>query len=138
METLHQARSVARNLGVTRWIALISCSLLLGSCRSQMLTDTSTPSSLSDLSLGSIIPLPVSVEQADGSFTLGAGAGVYVEPPTIEITGIAQYLVDKLNRSTGYDMRVVATNGPPTPGNLYFTTVGGDPSLGEEDRKSVV
>lgn len=46
--------------------------------------------------------------------------------------GIGQYLADRLKPSTGYEMSVLATSGAPASGNIYLTTVDGDPALGEE------
>jgi len=82
--------------------------------------------------LDHVIPKPVSVTTTGGTFTLTAGAQIYVEPGTAELTGIGQYLADKLNPSTGYEMQVLPAAGVPAPGNIYLTTVGGDPALGEE------
>ncbi len=82
--------------------------------------------------LANIIPIPVFVTTAGGVFTLTDAADIYVEPGTAELMGIGQYLADKLNPSTGYGMQVLTTLGAPGKGNIYLTTAGGDPALGEE------
>jgi len=79
-----------------------------------------------------LIPQPVAVKPVAGTFTLAAGANIYVEPATAELSAIGRYLADKLNPSTGYGLQVSPTSGAPAKGNIYLTTVGGDPALGEE------
>ena len=49
-----------------------------------------------------LIPQPVVVKPAAGTFTLAAGANIYVAPGTVELTAIGRYLADKLNPATGY------------------------------------
>jgi hexosaminidase len=82
--------------------------------------------------MGDLIPIPVSVKVASGAFVLTAAANICVEPATPEIFYIGQYLADTLNPATGYRMQVLVTAGTPAEGNLYLTTAGGDPALGEE------
>ena len=82
--------------------------------------------------IGNIIPMPVSITSTGGSFVLPSTADIYVEPGTAELTAIGQYLADKLNPSTGYGIQVLTTTGAPANGNIYLTTVGGDPTLGDE------
>jgi hexosaminidase len=89
-----------------------------------------------------LIPMPVSATEDGGAFTLTAGASIYVEPATEEMVRIGEYLADRLNPATGLGLRVVEGAPPPSPqpppaggegaGNLYLTTVGADPELGEE------
>ncbi len=79
-----------------------------------------------------IIPKPVSVTATAGTFTLAAGAAIYVNPGTAEMIAIGQYLANKLNPSTGYGIQVLATTATPANGNIYLTTVGGSSSLGLE------
>ena len=82
--------------------------------------------------IGNIIPMPVSITSTGGSFVLTSTADIYVEPGSAELTAIGQYLADKLNPSTGYGIQVLTTTGAPANGNIYLTTVGGDPTLGDE------
>jgi len=67
-----------------------------------------------------------------GSFVLPSTADIYVEPGTAELIAIGQYLANKLNPSTGYGLQVLTTTGAPANGNIYLTTAGGDPTLGDE------
>ena len=94
-------------------------------------TPTPTPTSGTG-AIGNIIPMPVSITSTGGSFVLPNTADIYVEPGSAELTAIGQYLADKLNPSTGYGMQVLTTTGAPANGNIYLTTVGGDPTLGDE------
>src|SRR4026209_1512631 len=82
--------------------------------------------------IGNIIPMPVSITSTGGSFVLPSTADIYVEPGTAELTAVGQYLADKLNPSTGYGIQILTTTGAPASGNIYLTTVGGDPTLGDE------
>jgi hexosaminidase len=88
--------------------------------------------------IGNIIPMPVSITSSAGSFSLLNTADIYVEPGTAELTAIGQYLADKLNPSTGYGIQVLTTTGAPANGNIYLTTVGGDPTLGDEGYQLMV
>ena len=94
-------------------------------------TPTPTPTSGTG-AIGNIIPMPVSITSTGGSFVLPNTADIYMEPGTAELTAIGQYLADKLNPSTGYGMQVLTTTGAPANGNIYLTTAGGDPTLGDE------
>ncbi len=82
--------------------------------------------------IGNIIPSPVLVTSTGGTFTLTTTTDIYVEPGTTELVGIGQYLASKLNPATGYGMQVFTTRGAPARGNIYLTTAGADPALGEE------
>jgi hexosaminidase len=91
-----------------------------------------TPTPEPAIPLARVIPKPQSVTPASGTFTLAAGATIFVEPASAELAAIGQYLADKLNPATGYGLAVAATSGPPANGNIYLTTVGADATLGEE------
>jgi len=96
-------------------------------------TKTPTPSPTpAATGIGNIIPMPVSITQAGGTFVLPGTADIYVEPGSAELIAIGQYLADKLNPSTGYGLQVMTTSGAPPNGNIYLTTAGGDPALGDE------
>src|SRR5215216_928053 len=92
-------------------------------------TPTSTPGAAT---IGNLIPMPVSVTSTGGNFLLPSTADIYVEPGTTELTTIGQFLADQLNPSTGYGMQVLTTTGAPPNGNIYLTTMSGDPTLGDE------
>jgi hexosaminidase len=94
-------------------------------------TPSPTPTS-GPPTIGNIITMPVSITASTGSFVLPSTADIYVEPGSAELIAIGQYLADKLNPSTGYGIQVLTTTGAPSSGNIYLTTVGGDPTLGDE------
>ena len=95
-------------------------------------TTTPSPTPIGATSIQNIIPMPVSITSSGGTFTLPGTAAIYVNPGTTEMLAIGQYLADKLNPSTGYGLTVIGTTSSPPNGNIYLTTVGGDPSLGIE------
>lgn len=87
-------------------------------------------------SMGAIIPLPVSVQPAGGTFTLTVNTTISVEPASDELKAIAAYLTGKLSPATGYPLPVQTmsadTEGAPSTGSIVLTTNGSDPSLGDE------
>ena len=91
-----------------------------------------SPSSPSSPSMDNIIPRPVSVSAAGGTFSLSVHTGIYVEPGTDEVMKIGKYLADRLNPSTGYGIQVQAAKDMPGKGNIYLTLSGADPALGDE------
>ncbi len=83
-------------------------------------------------SLINLIPVPVSVIQTDGVFTLPASANIHIVPATPEVHAIGQFLADILNASTKYEMLVVPAKDLSSTGNILLTTSVGDPALGDE------
>src|SRR5262245_6075596 len=115
----------------------IVAALLVTACGGVIPTPTATPAATATpgpSALDFLIPLPVSVESTERTFTLTSTTAIYVEPGTAELTAIGQYLADKLNPSTGYAIKVLTTTGAPSKGNIYLTTAGGSQAqtLGEE------
>src|SRR6478609_6562316 len=82
-----------------------------------------------DLAKETIIPKPVSVTATGERFSLTDASNIYVENEALIPVG--QYLADKLNPSTGFDIKVSVTAEPPS-GNIYLTTSGADAALGDE------
>lgn len=80
---------------------------------------------------GNLIPKPVSVQLNDGFFTLTAATKIVAQSGSSELMTIGQYLAAKINPSTGFNIRVAQADAP-SHGNIFLTTNGGDPSLGEE------
>ncbi len=83
-----------------------------------------------DLSKENIIPRPISITATGNAFTITDDADIYVEGPE-ELKKIGQYLADKLNPSTGFDLKVASTTGGPKSGSIYLTLIP-DSQLGEE------
>ena len=144
------AGASGRDFGFVRRVALLVCAFLLVSCESRMPTEPTTepPTSRPTLTFaaGSLIPIPYFVRPMDSSFVLGRGASIYVQPGTAELIDIGQYLAEKLRPATGFRIQVLTATRAPANGNIYLTTAGGDPALGEEgyeltvtpDRVSIV
>jgi hexosaminidase len=111
---------------------LISCGMALpgGTARATPQTPTNTLNA--STALGDLIPRPMEMHPAPGAFNLTAGAAIYVEPATPELTAIGRYLAEKLKPATGYELPVREAHGAPAAGNIYLTTIGGDPALGGE------
>jgi hexosaminidase len=82
--------------------------------------------------LDNLIPKPVSVQSTGDTFTLSADTKIHFSPDDVEIRNIGQYLADKLKPATGYNLPVLVATSQFTPGNIYLTTQGGEPALGEE------
>ncbi|GAB4199684.1 MAG: beta-N-acetylhexosaminidase [Roseiflexaceae bacterium] len=79
-----------------------------------------------------LIPRPASAMPVEGRFALNQGTAIVVEPPTAELKQIATYLAGKLRPATGYALPVQAAEGTSASGGILLTTVGADPTLGEE------
>jgi len=124
---LHTAKSFEQ---VLRLATLLACACILAACHKSGPTEPTSNQSLP--ALESIIPRPEFVQKHSGTFILSENASICINPGSIEITAIGEYLSEKLRPSTGYQLNVVAVSGPPENGNIYITTVGGDPALGEE------
>ena len=84
-----------------------------------------------DLSKESIIPKPVSVTPTGGVFELTDESRIYVDD-TAKLGRIGRYLAEKLRPATGFNIQVLPVTGIPPTGNIYLTTKGADPTIGEE------
>lgn len=89
----------------------------------------SPPVALSDLS---IIPKPVSVIPASGTFSLTDNSTIFVTGESAEIKMIGQYLAGKLNPATGFEMAVKPIDGKQAAGNIYLSLSAADAELGDE------
>jgi hexosaminidase len=115
-----------------RFIIILFLVLALEACTTIMPTAVERRTSMARIPITNIIPLPDSIRPDNGSFVLSEKSAIYVDPATTELQEIGQYLANKINTSTGYNIQVLKADGPYTKGNIYFTTVGGDPALGDE------
>ena len=86
----------------------------------------------SDLTKENMIPMPVSVVSAGGSFNLTDQTNIFVQGESAEMKQIGQYLADKLNPSTGLAIEVKTTADTPAPGNIFLSLSGNDTELGDE------
>jgi hexosaminidase len=86
-----------------------------------------------DLSKTDLIPKPVSVKTATGSFELTSGTDIYIQGQNAELKQTGQILAANLKSSTGFGIDVIAADKTPAPGNIYLTINGTpDKQLGDE------
>ena len=83
-------------------------------------------------SFRNLIPQPVLVNETGKTFNLTPAADIYVQPGTGELLALGQYLADKLNPATGFDIQALPTSGRPLSGNIFLTTTGNNIDLGNE------
>lgn len=75
-----------------------------------------TQKTTDDLSKKSIIPRPVEIAATGGSFALSAETVIYLSGDGEDLLQIGQYLADRLNPSTGFDLEVKPTKKKPVTG----------------------
>jgi len=97
--------------------------LLLTSC--QIMNESN------DKDMLDVIPRPVSFTRGTEIFELKKESAIYVQGGSGELVRIGQYLADKLNPSTGYDLKVSPITEKPGPGNIVLELVG-NTDLGKE------
>ena len=85
-----------------------------------------------DMAQKSLIPLPVSVKAATGSFKLKRKSVIYVSGASDELLKTGNYLAEILNSSTGFQIQVKSTEREPATGNIWLVLKPGDAQLGEE------
>ena len=82
-----------------------------------------------------IIPKPMSYQSKDGKFILTKDSTIYIkgknDEETEQIKRIAEFIREKLNASTGFDLQIVASD-KPVDGSIYLTTINSDEELGNE------
>ena len=128
-----------------RLTALVICVAVFTACTTStpgsLITPTpctapcgqATPTPLTPLpGMGNVIPKPVSVTAAGGTFRLSAGAQIAIQPATDEVKAIGQYLADHLNPATGYSLQVAAAAGTPASGIFLTLNATPDAGLGDE------
>jgi len=86
----------------------------------------------------SIIPKPVSVVSAKGSFKLTEKSVIYYEGESTEIQHIGNYLANKLNPSTRFGIKVKSNSAAQTAGNIYLSLQPGDAQLSDEGYQLVI
>ena len=90
------------------------------------------------LSKQSIIPKPVSVVDAKGSFNLTEKSIIYYEGESPEIQQVGNYLASKLNPSTRFGIVVRSNSVAQTAGNIYLSLKPGDTQIGDEGYQLVI
>ena len=85
-----------------------------------------------DLSKVNIIPLPVSILPAGGTFNLTNRSDIYIQGESPELMQIGQYLADKLNPSTGFGLEVKSTTKDLVNRKILLALSESDAELGDE------
>lgn len=82
-----------------------------------------------------IIPKPMSYQSKEGKFILTKDSVIYIKGNTDEeteqIRWIAEFIREKLNSSTGFDLQIIASD-KPADGSIYLTTINSNKELGNE------
>ncbi len=90
---------------------------------------------------GNVIPRPVSIVSAEGSFGLTADTVITFDTGDSggeEVQAIGQYLADHLNPATGFSLKVLSASGTPVRGGISLTLEGAPESLGDEGYQLVI
>lgn len=84
------------------------------------------------LAFESVIPKPVSSTLTGTTFVLTNKTKVVTDSSGKEISDLGNFLADKLNTATGFDIPVVTGDDDPGSGSIFLTTKGGDSQWGPE------
>ena len=82
--------------------------------------------------MNNLIPLPVSISEAGGTFTLTKETVIRVESSSDEMLAVGRYLAAALAAAVGIELPVEPLAGEPQPGSIVLSTADADPSLGQE------
>ncbi|HEY5509468.1 MAG TPA: beta-N-acetylhexosaminidase [Prolixibacteraceae bacterium] len=90
------------------------------------------PISASDLTNAAIIPKPVSVSATGKNFDLKNNLVIRVNEASAEMTRVAQYLADRLNPATGFNIAVQSSGDLPESNFILLETGINNTQLGLE------
>ncbi len=93
---------------------------------------TGCTSEPTDLTVNSIIPKPVFVEAAGGTFRLTPHSDIYVQDGSEEMVRLGNYLADRLNPATGLGMEVISSGAEPGRGDILLSLADVGEELGDE------
>ena len=83
----------------------------------------------------SIIPKPMSYQGKEGKFILTKNSAIYIkgknDEETEHIKWVAEFIREKLNASTGFDLQIIVSD-KPVNGSIYLTTVNSNEELGND------
>jgi hexosaminidase len=86
-----------------------------------------------------LVPRPVKVAVAEGYFELTPHTRILFTRSSREVSGVAAFLAGTLNSGTGFTLETAEARRSETAENaIRLTTVGADPSLGEEGYELLV
>ena len=88
------------------------------------------PPTPKDLAEEALIPKPSSMSATGSSFRLTANTTIYVDGNSDEVKRLGELFAKKINPATGYNLKVVATDTPPSDG--IFFNLNKKASLGKE------
>lgn len=114
---------------------MVKTILVLGFLTLQMTAMALPPEKLPEVN---IIPLPVSVVRAAGTFKLTDKSIIYYSGESAEIQQIGKYLADKLKPATGFAMGVKLSEGKQSDGNIYLSLSSDEAQLGDEGYQLIV
>jgi hexosaminidase len=109
-----------------RWLLPL---LLLVSCQNHVQKENSMTQPTSKVNL---IPVPVSMNFSEGTFSLSSTTPIYVAPENAETLSIGHYLAAVLGPATGFQLEVLPVTGSSPSNHILLTSLDGDPALGEE------
>jgi hexosaminidase len=90
-----------------------------------------SPKKISDLNKAVLIPKPLAVKASGEVFELTRNTGIYYQDQSEEAHKIGQYLAEKLNPSTGFNLQVLSSD-QKTRTNFILLTLNKHPQLGDE------
>ena len=90
------------------------------------------PSMATDLNQAALIPKPVSVKATGGSFELKSGAVVCIGEGRSELLPVANYLTDRLNPATGFNVTVQVAGVVPSSHYSVLEIDSSHSQLGKE------
>ncbi|MDT8373283.1 MAG: beta-N-acetylhexosaminidase [Bacteroidales bacterium] len=97
-----------------------------------IISQTGCTSEPTDLTVNSIIPKPVFVEAAGGTYRLTWHSDIYVQDGSEEMIRLGNYLADRLNPATGLGMEVISSGAKPGRGDILLSLDDGGEELGDE------
>lgn len=109
----------ASQLIIVTLLLLIFCS-----CQEEI------PATPKDLTKEALIPKPSNMSATGSSYRLTSATTIYVDGSSEEVKAIGQQLANQINPATGFNLKVVATDTPPSDG--IFFTLNKKASLGKE------
>ncbi len=104
--------------------AVLSSLLIMG-----MTACSTTPT---DMTKANIIPKPVSITATGETFTLTSKSDIFVAEESEELLRTGRFLAEKLNPSTGLDLKVISDGRKPGKGDILLALAEGDAELGDE------
>lgn len=80
----------------------------------------------------SIIPMPVQLQEKNGSFAINKETKIVVQQGNEEAMRIGKMLAEKFQKAAGLEIAVTGVNDNGSNNTIYFTTSAANDSLGNE------